>query len=132
MFVKLYLIALPIFLFIDTIWLTFVAKDLFRQQIGPLMRAKINWAPAIILYLLLIAGLVLFVIIPAIKKHSWQNAFIYGAVFGLITYATFDLTNLAILKNWPLGITFIDLAWGTVLAALASLITYFIARALSI
>jgi uncharacterized membrane protein len=76
---------------------------------------------------LFIAGLVTFVISPAVEKHSWVNAIIFGALFGLITYATYDLTNLATLKDWPLSVTVVDLIWGTVLAASISGITYFIA-----
>lgn len=127
MFVKLYFIALPVFLAIDMIWLGLVAKGFYAKQIGFLMKTNVNWTAAIIFYLLFIVGLVLFVIAPAISKNSWQQALLLGALFGLITYATYDLTNLATIKNWPLLITFVDLIWGTVLSAAISVITYFIA-----
>jgi uncharacterized membrane protein len=124
MSIKLFLIALPVFFIIDMVWLVLVAKNFYQKQIGFLMRPDINWAAAIIFYLLFIAGLVLFVISPAVVKHSWTHALLFGALFGLITYATYDLTNLATLKDWPLTVTIVDLIWGTVLAASISVITY--------
>jgi len=127
MFIKLYLIALPVFFAIDMIWLGLVAKNFYKSQIGFLMKPDINWTAAIIFYLLFIVGLVLFVIAPAVEKGSWMYALLFGALFGLITYATYDLTNLATLKDWPLLVTIVDLAWGATLGALVSVITYFIA-----
>jgi uncharacterized membrane protein len=127
MFIKLFLIALPIFFVIDMVWLVLVAKKFYQEQIGFLMKPDINWFAAIIFYLLFITGLVIFVISPAVEKHSWVDAILFGALFGLITYATYDLTNLATLKDWPLLVTVVDLIWGTVLAASISGVTYFIA-----
>ena len=126
MFIRLFLIALPAFFIIDMIWLVLVAKKFYNEQIGFLMRPDIVWPAAIIFYLLFIAALVVFVISPAIEKHSWVHALLYGAFFGLITYATYDLTNLATLKNWPVLVTIVDLIWGMVLAASVSVVTYFI------
>lgn len=128
MFIKLFLIALPVFFVVDMVWLVLVAKKFYQEQIGFLMRPDINWLAAIIFYFLFIAGLVIFVIAPAFEKHSWVHAIIYGALFGLITYATYDLTNLATLKDWPFLITVVDLIWGSVLASSISLITYLIAN----
>jgi uncharacterized membrane protein len=108
------------------VWLVLVAKNFYREQIGFLMKPDINWTAAIIFYLLFIAGLVTFVISPAVLKHSWVHALLFGALFGLITYATYDLTNLATMKDWPVLITIVDLAWGMVLSASVSLVTYFI------
>ncbi len=132
MFVKLYLIALPVFFVIDMIWLGLIAKDFYRNQIGFLMKNDINWPAAISFYLLFIVGLVVFVITPAIEKGSWMHALIFGALFGCITYATYDLTNLATLKDWPLLMTMIDLVWGAVLASSVSLATYFIASKINV
>jgi uncharacterized membrane protein len=127
MFIKLFLIALPVFFAIDMVWLVLVAKKFYQDQIGFLMRPDINWAAAIIFYLLFIAGLVTFVISPAVEKHSWSHAVLFGSFFGLLTYATYDLTNLATMKDWPLAVTIVDLIWGSVLAASVSVITYLIA-----
>ncbi len=128
MFVKLFLIALPVFFVIDMIWLVLVAKNFYQKQIGFLMSPDINWLAAIIFYLIFIGGLVVFVITPAVEKQSWVHAVLYGAFFGLITYATYDLTNLATLKDWPILVTVVDLIWGSFLAASISIITYFIAN----
>lgn len=127
MFIKLFFIALPVFFVIDIIWLVFVAKNFYQKHIGFLMKPDVNWTAAIIFYLIFIAGLILFVISPAIEKQSWVHALLFGALFGLITYATYDLTNLATLKDWPVIVTVVDLIWGTFLAASVSVITYLIA-----
>ncbi len=127
MFFKLYLIALPVFFIIDMIWLGVVAKDFYSSQIGLLMKKEVNWLAAIIFYLLFIVGLVLFVIFPSVEKKSLIQALVFGGLFGLITYATYDLTNLATLKNWPLFMTIIDMIWGMTLGGLVSVITYFLA-----
>jgi uncharacterized membrane protein len=126
MFLKLYSIALPVFLAIDMVWLGVVAKGFYARQIGALLKTDANWAAAILFYLVFIVGLVLFVIIPAIEKGSWMHAVMHGALFGLVCYATYDLTNLALAKDWPLIVTIVDLIWGSVLAASVSVITYFI------
>lgn len=127
MFVKLYFIALPIFLVMDMIWLGVAAKNFYSKQIGFLMKTNVNWLAAVLFYLLFIAGLVVFVIAPAVEKGSWVRALGFGALFGLITYATYDLTNLATLKDWPLALTVVDLSWGAVLAASVSAATCLIA-----
>lgn len=108
------------------VWLGLVAKNFYSNQIGFLMKTNVNWTAAIIFYLLFIVGLVVFVITPAIEKGSWVHALLFGALFGLITYATYDLTNLATIRDWPLIITIVDLAWGSVLAASVSVVTYLI------
>lgn len=128
MFIKLYAIALPVFFAIDMIWLGVVAKNFYRSQIGTLMKQDVNWAAAIIFYLIFIAGLVVFVIAPSMEKGSWKHAILFGALFGLVCYATYDLTNLAVAKDWPVLVTLVDLAWGAVLAASVSTVSYFIAN----
>lgn len=132
MFIKLYLIALSVFLAIDMVWLIFIAKDFYANQIGFLMAKNPNLVAAFIFYLIFIAGLIVFVINPALDKKMWTQALIMGAFFGLVTYATYDLTNLATVKNWPLIITIVDLIWGTVLSATVSVVTYFIAQKLGL
>ncbi|HOM40380.1 MAG TPA: DUF2177 family protein [Bacteroidales bacterium] len=126
MFIRLFLIALPVFFVIDMIWLVLVARNFYKEQIGFIMKPEINWVAAILFYLLFIAGLVVFVISPAVEKRTWIHALGYGALFGLVTYATYDLTNLATLKEWPLKVTIIDLIWGALLASSVSVVTYFI------
>ncbi len=132
MFAKLFLIALPVFLAIDIVWLTLVAKNFYANQIGYLMAKNPNLIAALIFYLIFIAGLIVFVITPALDNKMWTQALLVGAFFGLVTYATYDLTNLATVKDWPLIITIVDLIWGMVLSAAVSLITYFIALKLGL
>jgi len=127
MFIKLFLIALPVFFAIDMLWLGLIAKGFYFKQLGALLKADINWTAAIIFYLIFIAGLVVFVIEPAVEKKLWMHALLFGALFGFITYATYDLTNLATLKNWPLAVSLVDMVWGAVLAASVSSATYWIA-----
>lgn len=126
MFVKLFFTSLAVFFAIDMIWLVLVAKNFYSKHLGFLMRPDVNWTAAVIFYLLFIAGLVTFVISPAVQKQSWVHAILFGGLFGLITYATYDLTNLATLKDWPLIVTLVDLAWGMVLSASVSVLTYLI------
>jgi len=132
MFLKLYAIALPIFFAMDMLWLGVVAKKFYAQHIGLLVKSNINWAAAILFYVLFLVGLVVFVIGPAVERGGWSRALLLGALFGLITYATYDLTDLATLKNWPLALTVVDMLWGMVLAASVSSLTCVIAEKLKI
>ncbi len=132
MFLKLYCIALPIFFAVDMVWLGVAAKGFYAKHIGFLMKANVNWVAAIAFYLLFIAGLVVFVVSPALEHGSWLRALWLGALFGLISYSTYDLTNLATMKDWPLLVTVVDLIWGTVLAASVSVGTYWIAVKLGV
>ena len=125
-FLKLYLLTLVIFFLVDIVWLGVISKKLYKEYLGHLM-GPVNWPAALIFYALFIAGLVFFVITPAIEKESLVYAITVGAFFGLITYGTYDLTNLATLKDWPVTITVIDLIWGTFLNAATAGITYYVA-----
>lgn len=107
-------------------WLALVANDFYNKQIGSLLKADVNWIAAVAFYLLFIAGIVVFVIIPSIEKKSFKHALFYGAFFGLVCYATYDLTNLAVAKDWPLVVTIVDLIWGSVIASFVSIITYLV------
>ena len=127
MSIKLFFIALPVFLVIDLVWLGLVAKNFYAKQLGFLMRPDPNWIAALIFYLLFVVGLVTFVIGPALEKRSLLDALLFGALFGLVTYSTYDLTNLATIKDWPILVTGVDLLWGTTLSAAISAITYSIA-----
>ncbi len=121
-FVTLYLMSVPVFFAIDMVWLGLVASNFYKSQLGSLM-GDINWTAAIIFYLIFLVGLTFFAIYPAALKNSLITAAILGGLFGFFTYATYDLTNLATLKNWPLSVTIVDMVWGTVLGAVVSVIT---------
>ncbi len=125
---KVYLITVVVFFLVDIVWLGFISKNLYKEYLGHLMAPKVNWTAAIIFYLLFIAGLVFFVINPALDKDSLKHAILIGGFFGLITYSTYDLTNLSTLKDWPINITIIDIIWGTILNAATSGITFLVAN----
>jgi uncharacterized membrane protein len=127
-YLKLYLFALGGFLVIDMVWLTVVARGFYRKQLGFLLSDQPNWWAAIAFYLLFVAGLLVFVIVPALDAVSVRKALILGAFFGLVTYATYDLTNMATVKNWPWFVTLVDLAWGAVLATTVSCLAYLVGR----
>jgi uncharacterized membrane protein len=122
----MYLTALSIFLVLDGLWLGLIAKTFYAKQIGFLFKTDINWIAALIFYLMFIVALIIFVINPALEKGSIIHALLYGAIFGLITYATYDLTNLATLKGWPVLVTIVDLIWGAFITATVSTLTYLI------
>jgi len=119
--VILYLITLAVFFLIDMVWLGVVAKGFYRRHLGTMLSPKVNWGAAILFYLLFIAGLLIFVIRPALAQGALLSALPLGALFGLISYATYDLSNLATLRDWPLIVTVVDLVWGTALGGLVSL-----------
>jgi len=108
------------FAVLDLIWLTFVAQSFYRSQLGDLRAEVVNIPAAIAFYLVFVTGVVFFAVLPAAKEDSLWIAAGYGAFLGFLCYATYDLTNLATLRNWPVALTFVDLAWGTVLTAAAS------------
>jgi uncharacterized membrane protein len=125
-FIKLYLIALPVFFGIDLIWLGLIARGFYRTHLGFLLRPQANWVAAILFYLVFIAGIILFAVLPAKQTSSLIKAIIYGVLFGFFTYATYDLTNLATVKDWPLIVTIVDICWGMFLCGSVSVLTYWI------
>jgi len=123
-----YLLTTVVFFAIDIIWLGFIAKGMYNKMLGHLMAPNVNWTAAVIFYLIFIVGIFIFSIIPGIEKDSFQHALIYGVLFGFFTYATFDLTNLATLRDWPIKIVFIDIVWGMVLTGSVASSGYYIMR----
>ena len=121
-----YALTAVVFFAIDMLWLGLIAKNLYAKHLGSFLSDKVNWTAAISFYLLFIAGIFVFVILPAIEKESWVRAIVLGGLFGLIAYATYDLTNMATMKDWPLTIVIIDMIWGFVLTATVSVSGYFI------
>lgn len=121
-YVKLYIIATVVFFAVDIIWLGYVARGFYRNNLGGIISPDVNWTAAIAFYLIYIVGILLFAVLPAMKTGSVQTALIWGALFGFFTYATYDLTNMATIRQWPLKIVVVDILWGTFLCtAVASL-----------
>ena len=127
---KLYIFTIPIFFAIDILWLGIIAKNVYKKYLGNFLSDQVNWVAAIIFYLIFIAGIIIFAVLPAIEKDSMLRAIIFGALFGFFTYATYDLTNLATLKGWPVTIVIIDMIWGMVLSGVVSTASFFIAKRL--
>ena len=123
-----YILTTIVFFFVDLTWLGLIAKNWYAKHMGHLMRDPVNWPVAILFYLLFIIGLFVFAILPGVEKASLRTALIYGGLFGLFTYATYDLTNLAVLKDFPAGIVVGDILWGIVLSAVVSGAGYVIYR----
>ncbi len=123
-----YLLTFVVFLLIDMLWLGIIAKNIYQKYLGDFLSDKVNWTAAFVFYFIYVAGISFFAIYPAVQKSSVCNAILMGALFGFFTYATYDLTNLATLKNWPLPIVFIDILWGIILSASVSLSGYYIVK----
>lgn len=124
--IKQYFVALFTFLVIDGLWLTTIAKSFYAKHLGYLMTKTPNLTAAGIFYLIYIFGLIVLVISPALQKNSLMSAILMGALFGLCGYATYDLTNMATIKDWPLIVTIVDLIWGTFLSGAVAGVSYWI------
>lgn len=124
--IKQYLTALVTFLIVDGIWLTTVAKNFYAKHLGYIMTKTPNLMAAFIFYLIYILGIVVLIVSPALQKGSLLSAILSGALFGLCSYATYDLTNLATTKDWPLIVTIVDLVWGTFVSGVVAGVSYFV------
>jgi uncharacterized membrane protein len=122
--VGMYVITLLIFFAIDLVWLGVVAKNFYRQHIGHLLSADVNWPAALLFYAIYIGGIVFFAIKPAFEAGGAARALAYGAAFGFVAYATYDLTNQATMRDWPVLVTVVDLVWGTALTAAVAFLSY--------
>jgi uncharacterized membrane protein len=125
-FLRLYGVGVVVCFALDLVWLGVVAKGFYQRNIGHLMRPDVRWLPAVLFYLLYVAALVVFVAQPAIEKQSLARALVLGAFFGLAAYAAFDLTSLALLRDFPLVAALVDLAWGATLSAVVSGAVYLV------
>jgi uncharacterized membrane protein len=127
-YLKLYFATLAVFFAVDMLWLGVISRTFYKKHLGYLMTPDVNWYAALIFYFLFIVGILVFVVIPGIKENAFPMLVIKAALFGLITYATYDLTNLATVKDWPLIITVVDLIWGMVLTTIVSTAGFFIGK----
>ena len=127
-YLKLYALTVPVFFIIDLIWLGVVAKGFYQKNLKYILSPHVNWTAAILFYLIYIVGILIFAVLPGIAKDSLRHAALWGALFGFFTYATYDLTNLALLKDWPLNIVIVDILWGMVLCTVVAILSFYIAR----
>ena len=119
-------VTFVVFMGIDLVWLGFVAKNIYSKYLGYLMAPNVNWLAALVFYVIFIIGILYFVIAPSLVDRDFTQLVIRAMLFGFITYATYDLTNLATVRDWPITITIIDLIWGTSLSTSVSVISYLI------
>ena len=127
----IYLSFLVCLLTVDLVWLLGIAKNLYRDEMGDLMASEPKLIAALAFYLIYALGVCIFVIGPALSKQSYADALIYGALFGLFCYMTYDLTNLAVIRNFPTRLALIDIAWGSFVTALCSGIAYWVGNRFS-
>jgi uncharacterized membrane protein len=126
--VPVYGITLAVFFAVDMVWLGVVAKTFYRRHLGYLMGPRVVWTAALLFYLLFIAGLVVFAVRPAIVAGAPLKGLLLGAFLGLVAYATYDLTNQATVKDWPVVVTVVDLVWGAALGGLVSWVSVIVGR----
>lgn len=127
----IYFSFLFVLIAIDLIWLLGVAKNLYRSEMGDLMATEPKLLAGLAFYLLYALGVCIFVVVPALSKQSWLHALQYGALFGFFCYMTYDLTNLAVVRNFPTQLAFIDIAWGSFVTALCASFAYWVGNRIS-
>ncbi len=123
-----YFLMAVVFLAIDLFWLGLIAKKFYQKHLGRFFSDRVNWTAAVIFYFLFILGVMIFSVYPAVAQDSLMRAIVWGALFGLFTYATYDLTNLATLKDWPVAIVIVDIIWGMVLCGTVSVVGFRVAK----
>jgi uncharacterized membrane protein len=121
---KLYVLTVPVFFLVDIVWLGVVAKGFYQKNLGFILSPTVNWTAAIVFYLVYIVGILIFAVVPALRTSSLGKAVLLGALFGFFTYATYDLTNLATVKDWPFRVVVIDILWGMFLCGIVSTASY--------
>lgn len=129
-FIIKYIITLFFFFAIDLLWLGVIAKGIYNKYLGYIMRDSVNWAAALTFYFLFIFGILLYAINPALEKGSVMVAVKQGALFGFFTYMTYELTNYAVIKDWPVHIVFIDILWGIILSASVASLSFILIQKL--
>lgn len=119
MLVVAFAVTAVVFLILDAIWLGVISRNIYQREIGSLLLPKPNFGAAVVFYVLYIAGMVYFCVVPGVVEQSAVRGLVNGALLGIVAYATYDLTNLATLKGWSTSLVFIDIAWGAVASAIA-------------
>jgi uncharacterized membrane protein len=122
-----YVLMAVFFLTVDLLWLGVIAKNFYQNQLGRFFSDRVNWTAAIVFYLLFLIGIMIFVVYPAVAQDSLVRAIVLGVLFGFFTYATYDLTNLATLKDWPMPVVIVDILWGMVLCGAVSAVGFGVA-----
>lgn len=129
-FVVSYLVGLAALAVLDALWLGVVSREFYKARLGQLLLDRPLWSIAILFYLIHAAGIAVFAVPPAVAAGTWTAATLYGALFGFCVYAAYDITNLATLRGWPMAVSLVDLVWGTVVTAAATLAAFLVVRPL--
>jgi uncharacterized membrane protein len=128
-YIYLYILTVPVFFLVDMLWLGVVAKDFYQEKLVSFL-GPVHWVAAIIFYLLFIIGILIFAVAPALEAQSVMKALVLGALFGFFAYATYDFTNLATLKDWPVVVVVVDVIWGAVLSGSVATASFYIGKSL--
>lgn len=123
-----FLATAVVFFVLDYLWLARIAGPFYRERLGSLMADEVNFAVAGAFYAVYVVGIVIFAVAPALRSGLWQDALLYGCLFGFFAYATYDFTNLATLRDWPIDVTLIDIAWGTFVTGASATAGFLVAR----
>lgn len=123
----LYLATIPVFVMGDLLWLGFIANNFYQSRLGHLL-GEVNWVAAIVFYFVFVLGILIFAVIPGLEAHSLDKAVLWGVMFGLFTYATYDLTNHATMRDWPVLVTIVDIVWGSILSGTVAAVSFYIGK----
>ncbi|NQW52417.1 MAG: DUF2177 family protein [Rhodospirillales bacterium] len=123
-----YLVALVTLAILDGLWLGVISREFYKARLGHMLLDKPIWSVAILFYLVHAAGIAVFAVPAAVTAGTLTSALVYGGLFGFCVYAAYDLTNLATLRGWPMAVSAVDLAWGTVATAAATLVAYLVVK----
>lgn len=127
-YVIAYLTTAVVFLALDFVWLSKVATKFYFDRLGHLLMEKPNLAAAALFYAVYVVGLVIFAVGPAVSSGRMSTALVYGVLFGFFTYATYDMTNYATLRGWPVAVVVLDIAWGMVISGVSAVAGYYLTR----
>ncbi|WP_286721083.1 DUF2177 family protein [Devosia sp. 63-57] len=127
-FIAAYIGSAVVFFALDFVWLSFVALGFYRSEIGHVLLERPNLVPAAVFYLFYVVGVVFFAVLPALNNQSWLWALLAGIGLGLIAYGTYDMTNLATIKDWSWKVSLVDVLWGGFLTGISAMAGYWVAR----
>lgn len=130
-YAKSYIATLIVFLGLDFLWLGVLAQNFYSSQLGSLMRDSINFGASAGFYVAYVVGIVFFAIVPALAAASWRKAAGNGALLGLLAYGTYDMTNIATLRDWPVTMSIVDMVWGSLLTSISAVAGFLMTRVLS-
>jgi len=123
-----YFAALVVLAVLDGLWLGVVSREFYKARLGEMLLDRPIWTVALLFYLVHAMGIAVLAVPPALTTGTWWSALLYGGLFGLCVYAAYDLTNLATLRGWPWAVSAVDLAWGTVATAAATLVAFLVVK----